>query len=88
MTRRYLRPLAGLMLGMAALAAPLPASAGSMTMVFTPRGDAADLLQAGLQIYSLVEHEKGKKGRTTPRSTRRAATTPPPCIRPGPAITA
>ncbi len=61
MTQRYLAPLAGLVLGAAALAAPLPASAGSMTMVFTPKGDAADLLQAGLQIYSLVEQSKGKK---------------------------
>ncbi len=61
MTRRFLSPLAGLMLGAVLLSAPLPASAGSMTMVFTPKGDAADLLQAGLQIYSLVEQQKGKK---------------------------
>jgi hypothetical protein len=38
-----------------------PASAGSMTMVITPPGDAANLLTTGLQIYSLVEQQKGKK---------------------------
>jgi curlin associated repeat protein len=36
-----------------------PAFAGGVTMVFTPRGDAANLLQTGLQIYSLVEQHKG-----------------------------
>ncbi len=59
MTRRYLAPLAALLLGAAALSAP--ASAGSMTMVITPKGDTADFIQKGLQIYSLVEQQKGKK---------------------------
>jgi len=36
-----------------------PAFAGGVTMVFTPHGDAANLLQTGLQIYSLVEQHKG-----------------------------
>ena len=38
-----------------------PAFAGGVTMVLTPHGDAANLLQTGLQIYSLVEQHKGKK---------------------------
>jgi hypothetical protein len=38
-----------------------PAAAGGVTMVLTPRGDAANLFQTGLQIYSLVEQQKGKK---------------------------
>ncbi len=61
MTRRYLAPLVALLLGVATLSAP--ASAGSMTMVITPHGDAADLLQTGLQIYSLVQQQKGKKNK-------------------------
>ena len=61
MTRRYLAPLAALLLGLATLSTPAPASAGNMTMVLTPRGDAANLLQTGLQIYSMVEQQKGKK---------------------------
>jgi hypothetical protein len=36
-----------------------PAFAGGVTMIFTPHGDAANLLQTGLQIYSLVEQHKG-----------------------------
>ncbi len=59
MTRRYLAPLAALLLGVAALSAP--ASAGGLTMVITPQGDAAGLLQTGLQIYSMVEQHKGNK---------------------------
>ena len=61
MTRRtrYLAQLTAMLLGVASLSAP--ASAGSMTMVITPHGDSADLLQKGLQIYSLVEQQKGKK---------------------------
>ncbi|MFZ2018225.1 MAG: curlin [Methyloceanibacter sp.] len=38
-----------------------PAFAGGVTMVLTPHGDAANLLQTCLQIYSLVEQQKGKK---------------------------
>jgi Curlin associated repeat len=38
-----------------------PAFAGGVTMVLTPHGDAANLLQTGLQIYSLVEQQKGNK---------------------------
>ncbi len=38
-----------------------PAFAGGITMVLTPHGDAANLLQTGLQIYSMVEQQKGKK---------------------------
>jgi hypothetical protein len=38
-----------------------PAAAGGVTMVLTPRGDAANPFQTGLQIYSLVEQQKGKK---------------------------
>ncbi len=61
MTRRHLAPLAALLLGLATLSAP--ASAGSMTMVITPHGDAANLLQTGLQIYSLAQQHKGKKNK-------------------------
>jgi hypothetical protein len=53
--------LAAIMLVIAAWSASEPASAGNMTMVITPRGDGANLLMTGLQIYSLVEQKKGKK---------------------------
>ncbi len=43
-----------------AATAATPASAGSFTFTLTPRGDSADLIKSGLQIYGLVNEFKGK----------------------------
>lgn len=40
--------------------ASTPASAGSLTFTLTPRGDSADLIRSGLQIYGIVNELKGK----------------------------
>jgi hypothetical protein len=63
MTRRlrYSASLVAMMIALAALQLPTPASAGGITMMITPGGDAADLIQQGLQIYSLVQQQKHKK---------------------------
>ncbi|MEZ5827715.1 MAG: curlin [Hyphomicrobiales bacterium] len=37
-----------------------PASAGSFTISLTPRGDSADLIRNGLQIYGIVNELQGK----------------------------
>lgn len=50
--------LLAVMLGLAALHVPGPASAGGITMMITPDGDTADIIQQGLQIYSIVNQRK------------------------------
>jgi hypothetical protein len=40
--------------------ASTPASAGSFTLSLTPRGDSAELIRSGLEIYGLVNGLKGK----------------------------
>jgi hypothetical protein len=50
------------MLGLAVLQAPTPASAGgSFTFMITPHGKNADLVSTGLQIYALTQQAKSKK---------------------------
>jgi hypothetical protein len=63
MTRRIkaAAALAMMMTGLAALSMPAPASAGGITMMITPEGETAGLIQQGLQIYSLVQQQKHKK---------------------------
>jgi len=40
--------------------ASTPASAGSFTLSLTPRGDSAEMVRTGLEIYGLVNDLKGK----------------------------
>lgn len=50
------------LIGLGALQAPAPAEAGgSVTMMITPGGDAADLINTGLRIYGLTQQSKGAK---------------------------
>lgn len=51
-----------LLAGLAALHMPVPAEAGGgVTMMITPSGDAADLINTGLRIYGLTQQSKGSK---------------------------
>jgi hypothetical protein len=50
--------LLAVMIGLAALQVPAPASAGGITMMITPQGQYADIIQQGLQIYSIVNQFK------------------------------
>jgi hypothetical protein len=49
------------MLGIGAMSPP--ASAGGITVMLSPHGDSADIIQQGLQIYSMIKEEKDKKKR-------------------------
>jgi hypothetical protein len=50
------------MIGLGALGVlPAPASAGGVTVMLTPDGDSADIIQQGLRIYSMVKEQKAKK---------------------------
>jgi hypothetical protein len=51
---------AGLVATALIIAASTPASAGSFTFSLTPRGDSADLIRSGLQIYGMVNEAQGK----------------------------
>jgi hypothetical protein len=57
--RKIVSALAASLITLSSLSAP--AAAGSLTMVITPHGDAANMLLTGLKIYSLVEQEKSGK---------------------------
>jgi Curlin associated repeat len=49
------------MIGIVAFGVPVPASAGSVTLMLAPNGDNADIIEQGLRIYSIVKEEKEKK---------------------------
>jgi hypothetical protein len=49
------------MIGLGALGLPAPASAGGVTVMLTPDGESADIIQQGLRIYSMVKEQKEKK---------------------------
>ena len=49
------------MIGIVAFGVPVPASAGSITLMLAPNGDNADIIEQGLRIYSIVKEEKEKK---------------------------
>src|SRR5215471_15589191 len=49
------------MLGIGAMSPP--ASAGGITVMLSPHGDSSDIIQQGLQIYSMIKEEKDKKKR-------------------------
>jgi len=49
------------MIGLGALGLPASASAGGITVMLTPDGESADIIQQGLRIYSMVREQKEKK---------------------------
>jgi hypothetical protein len=49
------------MIGLGALGLPAPASAGGVTVMLTPDGESADIIQQGLRIYSMVKEQKEKR---------------------------
>jgi hypothetical protein len=49
------------MIGLGALGLPAPASAGGVTVMLTPDGESADIIQQGLRIYSMVREQKEKR---------------------------
>lgn len=51
------------MIGLGALQISAPASAGGITLMVTPDGESADIIQQGLRIYSIVQEQKEKKKR-------------------------
>ena len=53
--------LGAALLGLLAVQVATPASAGSFSVSLTPKGETADLIRHGLQIYSAVEQQKSKK---------------------------
>lgn len=52
---------AGLLAAALGIAAATPAAAGSFSFTLTPKGDSADLIRSGLQIYGLVNEIQGQK---------------------------
>jgi hypothetical protein len=49
------------MIGIGLLGVPAPASGGGITLMLTPNGDSADVIQQGLRIYSMVKEQKENK---------------------------
>jgi Curlin associated repeat len=47
------------MIGLGAMSRP--ASAGGVTVMLSPHGDSADIIQQGLQIYAMIKEQKDKK---------------------------
>ena len=47
--------LLAVMIGVAAMQAPTPASAGGITVMVKPDGETADYIQQGLAIYSIFQ---------------------------------
>ena len=50
-------------IGLGALQMSSSASAGGVTLMVTPDGESADIIQQGLRIYSIVQEQKEKKKR-------------------------
>lgn len=63
MARPVTRAILAVLLGLCTLEVPTPASAGGVTLMLTPSGGSADLIQQGLRIYSAIEEQKNKKKR-------------------------
>lgn len=51
------------MIGLGTPQISAPASAGGITLMVTPDGESADIIQQGLRIYSIVQEQKDKKKR-------------------------
>jgi len=61
-------------MGLAAISAPVPASAGSVSVRVTPQGRDAELLRHGLNLYSLVRsHRSQNQARVDQRGTENGA---------------
>lgn len=61
-------------LGLAAASAPVPANAGSVSFMVTPKGKDAELLRHGLNLYSLVRsHRSRNRARVDQRGTDNGA---------------
>jgi hypothetical protein len=58
MSRTMTTAILAAILGVCILEVPMPASAGSVTLMLTPNGESADLIQQGLRIYSAIEEQK------------------------------
>src|SRR4051812_4904730 len=61
MSRTVTTAILAALLGVCTLEVPTAASAGSATLMLTPNGESADLIQQGLRIYSAIEEQKNKK---------------------------
>jgi hypothetical protein len=61
MSRPITTVILAAMLGVCTFELPMPASAGSVTLMLTPHGESANLIQQGLRIYSAIEEQKHKK---------------------------
>jgi hypothetical protein len=61
MSRPITTVILAAMLCVCTLELPMPASAGSVTLMLTPHGESANLIQQGLRIYSAIEEQKHKK---------------------------
>ena len=61
MSRTMTTAILAAILGVCILKVPMPASAGSVTLMLTPNGESADLIRQGLRIYSAIEEQKNKK---------------------------
>jgi hypothetical protein len=69
MSRRWIAPL---LVAAVALASAAPASANGWSISVQPRGDAAKLIGAGMQIYGLTREMKNR-ARTSQRGEGNAA---------------
>lgn len=61
MNRPLITAIVVVMIGLGVWSAP--ASAGGVTLMVSPHGDTADIIQQGLQIYAMLKEQKEKKKR-------------------------
>src|SRR4029079_4027085 len=47
-----------------------PVSAGGVTVMLSPHGDSADIIQQGLQIYAMIKEQKEKNKKKRKNHTR------------------
>lgn len=60
-------------LGLAAVSAPVPANAGSVSFTVSPKGKDAELLRHGLNLYSLARSHRRNRARVDQRGTGNGA---------------
>jgi hypothetical protein len=60
---RFITVVLAAMIGLGALQISAPTAAGGITLMVTPDGESADIIQQGLRIYSIVQEQKEKKKR-------------------------
>ena len=61
MVRAFTITTLAAMIGLGTLGVPAPASGGGVTLMLTPNGDSADIIQEGLRIYTMIKEQKEKK---------------------------